>query len=156
MRRELDNFFCNIAKENDKIYILLGDVGFNEFKMFEKLYPDRIINCGLIEESMIGIAAGMALNGLEPWIYAITPFLIERPFEALKIDIDMNCANVKLIGYADYPTQGLTHQELDGRKLMSLFRNIKSYFPKNREETRQCLYEMYKTKKPCFISLKRG
>ena len=72
----------------------------------------------------------MALDGLKPWVYTITPFLIERPFEQIKLDIDQQKANVKLVGFADYPKLGPTHAELDAKKSMSLFKNIKSYFPK--------------------------
>ena len=48
------------------------------------------------------LAAEMALQGLKPWVY--TPFLIERPFEQVKLDIDQQKANVKFVGFADYPS----------------------------------------------------
>src|SRR3989344_8672560 len=82
--------------------------------------------------------------------------ILSPPFEQIKLDIDCQNVNVKLVGYADYPTQGPTHAELDGEKLMSLFKNIKSYFPKNSEETRKFLEESYKHEKPTFISLKKN
>ena len=77
----------------------------------------------------------MAIEGLKPWVYTITPFLIERPFEQIKLDIDQQKANVKLVGYADYPNLGPTHSELNGKKLMSLMKNIKSFFPRDSNET---------------------
>ena len=67
---------------------------------------------GICEQSLIGVASGMALEGLKPWVYTITPFLIERPFEQIKLDIDQQKANVNLVGFADYPTLGPTHSEL--------------------------------------------
>ena len=72
----------------------------------------------------------MALEGLKPWVYTITPFLIERPFEQVKLDIDQQNSNVKLVGFADYPTLGPTHSEIDGKALMKLFNNITSFFRK--------------------------
>ena len=72
------------------------------------------------------VASGMALQGLKPWVYTITPFLIERPFEQIKLDINQQKANVKLVGFADYPTLGPTHAEINAKKLMKLFNNIKS------------------------------
>jgi transketolase C-terminal domain/subunit len=59
-----------------------------------------------------------------------------------------------LVGYADYPNLGPTHAELNAKKLMSLLKNIKSYFPRNSEETSKCIERCYKSKKPNFISLK--
>ena len=62
-------------------------------------------------------------------------FLIERPFEQIKLDINQQKANVKLVGFADYPTLGPTHAEINAKKLMKLFNNIKSFYPKNSSET---------------------
>ena len=63
-------------------------------------------------------------------------------------------ANVKLVGFADYPSLGPTHSELDGKKLMSIFKNIKSYFPKNGKETKKYIKKINSSKNPCFLSLK--
>ena len=96
----------------------------------------------------------MALEGLKPWVYTITPFLIERPFEQIKLDIDQQNVNVKLVGFADYPKLGPTHSELNGKKLADLFKNIKSFFPNNSEETENAVKESYNNPGPNFISLK--
>ena len=53
-------------------------------------------------------------------MYTITPFLIERPFEQIKLDINQQKANVKLVGFADYPTLGPTHSELNAKKINEL------------------------------------
>ena len=100
------------------------------------------------------MSAGMALEGLKPWVYTITPFLIERPFEQVKLDIDQQNANVKLVGFADYSTLGPTHAELNGKKLMQLFTNITPLFPKDGDETQSMGYEAYEKNGPAFISLK--
>ena len=68
-------------------------------------------------------------------VYTITPFLIERPFEQVKLDIDQQKVNVNLVGFADYPTLGPTHSELNAKKLMSLCKNIESFYPKDSLET---------------------
>ena len=103
---------------------------------------------------MIGLSAGLALEGLMPWVYTITPFLIERPFEQLKLDVDQQQANVKLIGYADYPTLGPTHSELDAKRLMQLLTNINSSYPKNGDEAESAIRRAYAEDGPHFISLK--
>ena len=156
MRREFGKFMVDIAEKDDKVFLIIGDIGFGIFDEYRKRFPNRFINIGICEQSMIGIAAGMALQGLKPYVYTITPFLIERPFEQIKIDIDINNVNVKLIGYDDYPTQGPTHDINNIETLMKHFKNIKSFFPSNQKETREMLTKMYNTISPCFIRLKRS
>ena len=131
---------------------LVGDIGYGIFDDFRKENPNRFFNLGICEQSLIGAASGMALEGLKPWVYTIT-LLIERPFEQL-LDIDQQNVNVNLVGFADYPELGPTHSETDGKKLMSLFKNIKSFFPKNSDETEDCFYKCYKNSGPNFMSLK--
>ena len=96
----------------------------------------------------------MSLEGLKPWVYTITPFLIERPFEQIKLDINQQKANVKLVGFADYPKLGPTHSEINAKKMMTFFKNIKPYFPKNSKETVKAIQNSYKNVGPNFISLK--
>lgn len=154
MRNCFGEFIVGLAEKDPKVILIVGDIGYKIFDKFIERFPDRFFNFGICEQSMISAASGMALGGLKPYIYTITPFLIERPFEQIKLDIDQQNVNVKLIGYADYPTQGPTHAELDGPNLMGLFKNIKSYFPKNSEEARQFLMDAYNSNSPAFISLK--
>ena len=140
MRRQFGKIISELADKDEKIYVLVGDIGYRVFDEFREKHPDRFINMGICEQSMIGVSAGMALEGLKPWVYTITPFLIERLFEQVKLDIDQQNVNVKLVGFADYPTLGPTHSELDGKRLMGLFNNISSFFPKDGKETSKILH----------------
>jgi len=154
MRRRFGKLINELAYKDDKIVLLVGDIGYGIFDDFRKNHKKKFINMGICEQSIIGVAAGMALEGLKPWVYTITPFLIERPFEQIKLDIDQQKVNVCLVGFADYPNLGPTHSELNAKKLMSLFKNIKSYFPKNGDETEEVVFKSYRNKGPNFISLK--
>lgn len=154
MRRSFGKLICDLANNDDKIVLLVGDIGYGIFDEFRKKHPKKFFNMGICEQSLIGTSAGMALEGLKPWVYTITPFLIERPFEQIKLDINQQKVNVNLVGYADYPTLGPTHAELNAKKLMQLFNNIKSYYPKNSKDTKKFILEAYKNKGPNFISLK--
>jgi transketolase len=104
---------------------------------------------------MITIAASMAAEGFRPYVYSITPFLIERPFEQIKIDIDEQCLPVTLIGNADYPSHGPTHRPLNAEKLISIFKNVIGYFPNNRFETEKAMLDSYIMKKPAIICIKK-
>jgi transketolase len=156
MRKIFGQVIYELAKKDSKIILLSGDIGYGVLDDFREKFPERFFNLGVCEQSMISAASGMALEGLKPYVYTITPFLIERPFEQVKLDIDQQNVNVKLIGYADYPTMGMTHTEINDRGLMGLLKNIQSYFPKNCKETRNALIESYHNKKPTFISLKKA
>tara|TARA_X000000950_G_C13875908_1_gene644821 strand:+ start:1391 stop:1882 length:492 start_codon:yes stop_codon:yes gene_type:complete len=154
MRRKFGKLINDIAKKDRKIVLLVGDIGYGIFDDFRKNHPKRFFNLGICEQSLIGAAAGMSLEGLKPWVYTITPFLIERPFEQIKLDIDQQKVNVKLVGFADYPKLGPTHSELNAKKMMKLFKNIKSYFPNNSQDTQKAVEKCYKSEGPTFISLK--
>tara|TARA_B100000315_G_C14479853_1_gene542354 strand:+ start:611 stop:1129 length:519 start_codon:yes stop_codon:yes gene_type:complete len=154
MRRRFGEIITELADKDEKIFVLVGDIGYRVFDEFREKHPERFINMGICEQSMIGVSAGMALEGLKPWVYTITPFLIERPFEQIKLDIDQQKVNVKLVGFADYPTLGPTHSEMNGKALMKLFNNIASFFPKDGDETEKMTFEAYEKKGPTFVSLK--
>ncbi|MEK6935690.1 MAG: hypothetical protein AABW67_02800 [Nanoarchaeota archaeon] len=181
MRKEFGKTIIELAEKDNEIYLIIGDIGYGVFDEFRQKFSNRFINLGIREQSMVSFASGMALEGLKPYVYTITPFLIERAFEQIKLNVNQQNVNVKLIGYADYPKQGLTHSELDAEILMGLVgksvysdslknnldlekeflkrityeRNIVNYFPKNSIETRTALIESYQHKKPTFISLKK-
>jgi transketolase len=155
MRKEFGKLIAKLAENDDKIILITGDIGHGIFEDFQKKFPDRFLNIGICEQSMISMASGMALEGLKPWVYTITPFLIERPFEQVKLDIDEQNVNVKMVGYADYPNQGPSHRELNSEGLMKLLKNFTNYFPKNLEEVRSAVLNAYNSKQPAFISLKQ-
>ena len=154
MRRKFGKIISELANKDKKIVLLVGDIGYGIFDDFRKNHSERFFNMGICEQSLIGVASGLSLQGFKPWVYTITPFLIERPFEQIKLDIDQQKANVNLVGFADYPNLGPTHSELNDKKLMSLFKNIKSFFPKNSSETEKSVLKANKINGPCFISLK--
>ena len=158
LRHEFGKVMYELMQKDDKVYLICGDIGFGIFNDLrsDPKTKDRFLNIGINEQAMIGVAAGMALSGLKPWVYTITPFLIERPFEQVKLDIDQQKANVKLVGYADYPSQGPTHAEIiTPRKAEQLFTNIVCYLPRNSEHTRMIVESEHKINGPAFISLKK-
>jgi transketolase len=154
MRNRFGKIISKLAGENEDIILIVGDIGYRVFDDFREKYPERFINMGICEQSIISVASGMALEGLQPWVYTITPFLIERPFEQIKLDINQQNVNVKLVGFADYPTLGPTHTELDAKKMMTLFNNIESFYPSDGDETEKMVIQAYERVGPSFISLK--
>ena len=115
MRRAFGKTIVKLAEKDKSLILISGDVE-QEMEEFKLKFPNRYFNVGLCEQSMISLAAGMAAEGLRPYVYSITPFLIERPFEQIKIDIDEQDLPVTLIGNSDYPSHGPTHRPLNAKK----------------------------------------
>ena len=154
MRREFGKSMVELARKDPSVYLIVGDIGHGIFDAYKREFSDRYLNLGLTEQSTIGVAAGMALRGLKPWVYTITTFLVERPWEQVKLDVDQQRANVKLVGYADYPELGPTHA-CDDRGIAGLLKNTRAYFPTDSAETKRATLEAFEHMGPCFISLKK-
>jgi len=154
MRRQFGKTIVRLAEKDERIVLLIGDV-YQEMDEFVEKFPDRFFNIGLCEQSMISIAAGMAIEGLRPVVYTLTPFLIERPFEQIKIDIDEQNLPVMLVGNSDYPTHGPTHRPLNAEGLVGLLKNTFGYFPRNMVETEKAMIDSYLMATPSIICLKR-
>ena len=154
MRKIFGETIVKIAKKDPSIVLLTGDVE-QEMDEFKSLFPDRFFNLGMCEQSITSMAAGMAIEGLRPVVYSITPFVLERPFEQVKIDIDEQNLPVMLIGYSDYPTHGPTHRPLNPERLSLVFKNLQSYFPTNSALAEKAMLDSYLIKRPLMIFLKK-
>ena len=153
MRRTFGSTLVTLARKDPRIVLLIADVA-QEMEAFIKEFPNRFFNVGLAEQTMIGMAAGMAIEGLRPIVYTLTPFLIERPFEQVKLDIDEQNLPVMLVGNADYPTHGPTHRPLNAEGLVGLLKNTVGYFPHNSAETEKAMLDAYLMARPAVICLK--
>lgn len=151
-------FGKTLAEEMEKdkrIYLLVCDIGFGVFDTIKEKFPDRVINTGIAEQATIGMAAGMALQGLRPVVYTITPFLLERPYESIKLNVMQQKQNVKLVSYGDYPDLGPTHITSDLEGLCKCLK-IPLLKPKSVEETIQMTKDMFKHKNPIFMYLSKA
>lgn len=156
MRNTYGDTLLELGEKDKGIVLIVGDLGFGHFDEFKRRWPERYFNFGACEQSMVSAAAGMALEGLKPYLFSISPFLFERPFEQIKIGVDSQRTNVKLVGYADYPDHGPTHATLDWRQIAPVFVNTSVYFPETRQDVRDALLESYASQKPTLMFLKRA
>lgn len=116
MRTAFINQLIEEARHNDKIFLLVGDLGYHVVEPFAQEFPDRFINAGIAEQNMAGVAAGLAMTGYNVFIYSIGNFPTLRCYEQIRNDISYHKANVKIIavgaGYA-YGSLGATHQSTE-------------------------------------------
>jgi transketolase len=154
MRDSFYRAISELAKNDKEVYLICPDFSLPYNFPMKKDNPSQIIQTGLSEQASIGIASGLALSGFKPYMIAITPFLIERGFEQIKLDIVQQKANVKLVGYWDYPSAGLTHKTQDVKGLCDIA-GIKLYTPKSAQEAYNSLIEESKSNTPAFFYLTR-
>lgn len=113
MRTNFINQLIEEARRNEKIFFLVGDLGYHVIEPFAEEFPDRFLNVGIAEQNMAGIAAGLAMTGYNVYFYSIGNFPTIRCLEQIRNDIAYHQANVKVVsvgaGYA-YGSLGATHQ----------------------------------------------
>lgn len=158
MKRTFADTLLEEAKKNKDIYLLTGDLGFKMFDTFKEELPDQYINCGAAEHTMMDMAIGLAYAGKIPFVYSITPFLLYRPFEALRTYVSYESLNIKLIGGGrnhDYDHDGISHWADDAGLVLQALPNITQYWPHEKQEIPVIVREMLTSTNPCFLSLKR-
>lgn len=99
--------------EDPRLAVVTADISSGAFRPARERHPDRVINVGIREQAMIGVAGGLALTGMRPVVHSYTPFLVERPFEQLKLDLghqDVGAVLASIGGSYDDPVWGRTHQ----------------------------------------------
>lgn len=127
MRTKFINQLLEEAKTNDKIFLIVGDLGYHVVEPFAEAFPDRFLNIGIAEQNMIGVATGLALTGYNVFVYSIGNFPTLRCMEQVRNDIAYHHANVKIIsvgaGYA-YGCLGATHQATEDIGAMRVIPNM--------------------------------
>ena len=112
MRDQMVETLEDLFVHEQRLTLLLADISTSLFKDLLRKYPQRAYNLGILEQTLIGVAAGMALEGYIPIVHSIVPFLVERPFEQLKDDFSYQrlAGNFISTGASyDYGTEGMTH-----------------------------------------------
>jgi len=146
-------------KKNPDIRVITADLGWGMFDAIKKDYPDRFISVGAAEQAMLGISVGMALKGLIPFCYSITPFLLYRPLEWIKNYLHHENIAVKLVGAGvgkDYGDDGFTHwSDEPFNTIINRYPNIQQFCPEKKEAVPAMVKEMITNKKPSFIHLHR-
>lgn len=155
MRRAFASAICEAAKNDARIIVLSGDFG---YKLFGELEADpaKWRNCGCAEQTMVGVAAGLAIAGRIPVVITITPFLVERAFEQLRLDVGEQNLKVICAGYDDYPNAGPTHQGVNARRLADLLPNFQYFEPFSNEETRNNVRLALTWTGPSFFRLRKA
>ncbi|MFJ8251691.1 transketolase family protein [Streptomyces sp. NPDC094466] len=112
MRDRFITTASRLLDEEPRLAVVLADISADGFAPARRAHPDRVINVGIREQLLVGAGAGMALTGMRPIVHTFASFLVERPFEQVKLDFGHQGVGGILVsagGSYDWPAGGFTH-----------------------------------------------
>ncbi len=144
------------AKTNDKIFLLVGDLGFSVVEPFAEQFPERFLNVGIAEQNMVGIAAGLAMEGYCVYVYSIGNFPTLRCIEQIRYDVCYHNLNVKIVavggGYA-YAALGPSHHATEEVGMLRTIPNIVICTPGDPAEAKAITTFSARYSGPCYIRI---
>lgn len=156
MRKAFVDSIQEVAAENGRVLLLIGDIGAYLFRNFKKAFPNRLLNMGIAEANMMSTAVGLAMNDWIPFVYTITPFVTARCYDQIRVDVCYQNANVKIVGVGSgisYGTAGSTHHSLEDIAIMRALPNMTVISPADPRETQEAIKAVVKHQGPVYVRL---
>jgi transketolase len=148
-----------LARQDKRVMLLTGDLGFGVLTPFAETFPDRFLNVGVAEQNMAGVATGLALEGKIVFTYSIGNFPTLRCLEQIRNDVCYHNANVKIVcigGGFCYGPLGISHHATEDLAIMRVLPQMQVMAPGDLAETRLTTQIAYETPGPCYLRLGRG
>lgn len=158
MRKQLCDALVARAAKPEMVF-LTGDLGFMALEALQEALGPRFINAGVAEQNMVSVAAGLARQNLEVWVYSIAPFCYARPFEQIRNDITFHNLPVKLIGNGGgygYGVMGPTHHAIEDYGVLLTLPNMSVYVPVFDEDMDAVIARAGTSSRPAYIRMGRG
>lgn len=160
MRNAFAHEATRLASTDSRIVLLAGDIGNRLFDDFKEKHPDRFYNCGVAEANMIGVAAGLAMSGLRPICYTITPFITYRCLEQIRVDVCYHNVPAIIVGTGSglsYASLGGTHHSCEEMGMLRLLPNLTVVAPADEHEVRGALRAALAQSGPVYMRIgKKG
>jgi transketolase len=160
MRNAFATEITELAVRDKRVVLLSGDIGNQLFDTYKECFPDRFLNCGVAEANMIAVSAGMALCGLRPVAYTITPFVTTRCLEQIRVDICYQNVPVVIVGVGSglsYASLNATHHSCEDIAFMRVLPNMTVICPGDPVEVREALRAAFYHRGPIYLRLgKKG
>ena len=160
MRNAFADELTRLGDEDARVVMLSGDIGNRLFDKFKAKHEARFFNCGVAEANMMGVAAGMAMNGLRPVAYTITPFITTRCLEQIRTDVCYHEAPVTIVAVGAglaYSSLGPTHHACEDIAFLRALPNMVVMCPGDAFEVRAALRASLKQDRPVYIRIgKKG
>lgn len=158
MRKKFSELLFNEMKSNGDVRLVTADLGYYVLDKIKIELPGQFYNVGAAEQLMVGVAIGMAEEGLIPICYSMSSFVLYRPFEFLRNYVNHEYISVKLVGSGrdkDYEHDGMSHWAHDDELVLSSLPNIKIYKPTTINELIEIFPEFLYDKVPAYLNLVR-
>lgn len=159
MRSAFFKALIDLASEDDRIVLIVGDLGFGAVEPFATRFPDRFVNAGVAEQNMTGVAAGMALSGKVVFTYSIGNFPTLRCLEQLRNDVCYQRANVKIVSVGAglaYGPLGTSHHATEDIGIMRALPGMTIVSPADPMETKMATRAVAATAGPAYLRLGRA
>jgi transketolase len=156
MRKQFKNTVLDLATQDNRIVTILGDVSVYLFNEYKEKFPSRFYNMGICENTLISVAAGLSSQGLVPFVHTITPFLTERSYEQIKLDLCYNRygANIITCGASfDYAWDGATHHSYTDLAILRMLPGMEVIQPGSTKELDILLRSQYANGNPTYFRL---
>ena len=149
----------DLGAKDERVVVVVNDsVGSSKVGGFKKKFPERLINVGIAEQTMVGVGAGLANAGKIPFVCAAACFLTGRALEQIKADVAYSNTNVKLVGISSgmaYGALGPTHHSIEDFAWTRAIANMTVIAPADPLETEQVIRMAAETTGPMFLRLSR-
>ncbi|MEU2864737.1 transketolase family protein [Streptomyces mirabilis] len=142
MRDRFAPVMTRLLDEDPRVAVVLAEIGKDGFAEARRRHPDRVINVGIREQLLVGAGAGLALTGLRPVVHTFASFLVERPFEQVKLDLghqDVGAVLVSAAASFDWPAGGFTHMAPGDVALLDTLDGWTVHVPGHPDEAEQLL-----------------
>ncbi len=160
MRNAFADEITKLGREDPRVVLLSGDIGNKLFDGFKEHTKERFYNCGVAEGNMMSVAAGMALCGLRPVVYTITPFTTTRCLEQIRVGACYHSAPVTIVGTGSglsYADLGPTHHSLEDLAILRTLPGMTVLAPCDETELRLLLRAALKGEGPVYMRIgKKG
>jgi transketolase len=160
MRNAFAKAITEQAAKDCRIVLLSGDIGNRLFDEFKAAHPTRFYNCGVAEANMIGVAAGLAMNGFRPFVYTIASFVTYRVVEQIRLDCGYHHLPVTIVGTGaglSYASLGATHHTLEDIAMLRSIPGMKVLCPADAFEIKAAIPEILKQNDPVYLRIgKKG
>lgn len=156
MRRQFKSTVLSLAESDPRVLVILGDVSVYLFHDMKEKFPDRVYNMGICENTLVSVAAGLAARGFHPFVHTIAPFVTERSFEQIKLDMCYNRfgGNIVSCGASfDYTWDGVTHHCYTDLAILRLLPDIEVIQPGSRKEVDVLMRSRYDNGKTTYFRL---
>ena len=158
-RQAFADELATMARADARIVAVCNDsVGSSNLVAFRKEFPERVINVGIAEQNMVGVAAGLANGGYLPFVCAASPFLTGRALEQIKADVVYSDFPVVLCGMSPgmaYGELGPTHHSIEDLAWMRAIDDLPVIVPADPDETRAVMRCVVASGKPAFVRIGR-